>query len=91
MNDEGALGRQTEKVPDPDDSSQILESDILESQPLAIPSLVEEGFRVVQAAAGDSVSVFLDAEGVLRSCGCFRVRTSHRNALNVHILTFGFL
>ena len=73
MNDEGALGRQTEDVADPDEPSQIMEPDILEFQPLVIPSMAEEGFRVVQAAAGDSVSVFLDAEGSLRACGRFRV------------------
>ena len=46
---------------------------------MVIPSLVEEGFRVVQAAAGDSINVFLDGEGSLRACGCFRV--SEQNSL----------
>lgn len=72
MNDEAALGRVTENVNDPDEPSQLVETDILEFQPMVIPGLAEEGFRAVQAAAGDSVSVFLDGEGSLRACGCFR-------------------
>ena len=72
--DDAALGRQTRTVRDPDEPSQVLDSFILESQPAIVLSLAKEGFRAVRVACGESISVFLDEQGRLYSCGCFRVR-----------------
>lgn len=74
INDNASLGRPTVGVPDPDDSNEILEAEILETQPLVVQTLVDEEFRAVEVAAGDSVSVALGSEGQLRVWGSFRVR-----------------
>ena len=41
---------------------------------MAVQKLVEEQFRAVQVAAGDSISVVLNAEGRIQAWGSFRVR-----------------
>ncbi|THH04495.1 hypothetical protein EW145_g5480 [Phellinidium pouzarii] len=72
VNDNGALGRQIFGVSDPDAPGQLIDSDILESQPMLVRNLVGDGFRAVQIAVGDSVSVALSDEGLIRAWGCFR-------------------
>ncbi|KAL5528177.1 hypothetical protein ACEPAF_7313 [Sanghuangporus sanghuang] len=72
VNDHGALGRQTTNVEDPDASGQLIDPEILEYTPMIITKLAEEGFRAVQAAAGDSISVALSDKGAIRAWGCFR-------------------
>jgi regulator of chromosome condensation len=73
VNDDAALGRQTDEVPDPDEPSQVIDPFILEAQPMIVPVLAKTRFRTVQVAAGDSVSVFLNSEGEIYACGRFRV------------------
>lgn len=60
-------------MPDPENSSHILETEILETQPMVVQSLVDADFRAVAVSAGDSVSVALGLDGDLRSWGSFRV------------------
>ncbi|KAI5123878.1 hypothetical protein M0805_005695 [Coniferiporia weirii] len=72
VNDLAALGRQTTGVPDPDAPGQLVETSILEAQPMPVRNLVETRFRAVQVAAGDSISVALSDEGLIRAWGCFR-------------------
>ena len=68
-----ALGRPTDHVPDPDSPQEILEAEVLETQPMVVQTLVDENFRAVDVSAGDSVSVALGHEGDLRAWGSFRV------------------
>ncbi|KIJ49704.1 hypothetical protein M422DRAFT_777621 [Sphaerobolus stellatus SS14] len=72
INDNAALGRPTVDVPDPDKPDEQIEAEILETQPMVLDSLVEENFRAVEVAAGDSVSVALGEHGDLRAWGSFR-------------------
>ncbi|KAF8588636.1 RCC1/BLIP-II [Ramaria rubella] len=72
INDNASLGRPTNQVPDPDNTNEILEAEILETQPMVVQTLVDEKFRAVDVSAGDSVSVALGDEGDLRSWGSFR-------------------
>ncbi|GJJ06239.1 hypothetical protein Clacol_000429 [Clathrus columnatus] len=72
INDNAALGRPTVDVPDPENPSEILEAEILETQPMVAQSLADENFRAVAVSAGDSVSVALGLDGDLRSWGSFR-------------------
>ncbi|KAJ7780968.1 regulator of chromosome condensation 1/beta-lactamase-inhibitor protein II [Mycena metata] len=64
VNDDAALGRVTEGVPDPDLT--------LTNVPHPLESLVEEKFRAVQVATGDSICVALDNRGEIRVWGSFR-------------------
>lgn len=73
VNDGGALGRQTDKVPDPANPGQHLDRDVLESTPGVIESLVKQGFRAVRVVAGDSVSLAIDSTGKVKYWGSFRV------------------
>lgn len=73
INDNASLGRPTINVTDPDKSDQILEQEILESQPMVVQELVDQSFRAVDVVAGDSVSVALGSHGDLRVWGSFRV------------------
>ena len=77
MNDEGCLGRVTEKVPDPEDPEKFLPSDELAMTPHPIQSLLDERFRAVKIAAGDSVSAAISSDGELRVWGSFRVRSAN--------------
>ncbi|TDL26079.1 RCC1/BLIP-II [Rickenella mellea] len=72
INDHASLGRPTSNVLDPDNPQEILEAEILETQPMILQSLVDEGFRAVDVAAGDSVSVALGDRGEIRVWGSFR-------------------
>ena len=63
-------------APDPDRPEFVLESEILESQPLVVQGLLDEGFRTVRVSAGDSVSVALSDRGELRAWGSFRVSSA---------------
>ncbi len=59
--------------PDPEDPTKTIDSDIAESTPTVLKSLVDEEFRAVQVAAGNNVSVALSTDGRLRAWGSFRV------------------
>lgn len=73
MNDGGALGRRTDKVADPANPSQTLDRDVLEATPGVVQALVDEGFRAVRVAAGDSVSMAISDQGKVKYWGSFRV------------------
>ncbi|KAJ7094518.1 regulator of chromosome condensation 1/beta-lactamase-inhibitor protein II [Mycena belliarum] len=64
VNDDAALGRVTEGIPDPDGT--------LTNVPHPLESLVAEKFRAVQVATGDSICVAVDNRGELRVWGSFR-------------------
>ncbi|KAJ7639088.1 regulator of chromosome condensation 1/beta-lactamase-inhibitor protein II [Roridomyces roridus] len=64
VNDDAALGRVTEGVPDPDST--------LTNVPHPIEALVDEKFRAVQVATGDSICVAVNEHGDLRAWGSFR-------------------
>ncbi|KAF8640064.1 hypothetical protein AX17_001305 [Amanita inopinata Kibby_2008] len=72
-NDDAALGRVTHNVPDPEHPSAFLDIDQLTSIPYPLQSLVDEKFRAVQVAAGDSICAAVSIEGELRVWGSFRV------------------
>lgn len=73
MNDDAALGRVTKDVPDPNKPGSFMDIDALTSFPHPLQSLVDEKFRAVRIAAGDSVSAAISEEGELRVWGSFRV------------------
>jgi regulator of chromosome condensation len=52
----------------------MIESEILETQPMLVQTLVDEQFRAVGIAAGDSISVAIGETGELKAWGSFRVR-----------------
>ena len=60
-------------MPNPENEGEVLDSEVLQCQPMVVQSLVDEGFRAVKVVAGDSVSVALSSEGRLRVWGSFRV------------------
>nr|GAT53034.1 predicted protein [Mycena chlorophos] len=64
VNDDAALGRVTEGIPDPDGE--------LSNIPHPVESLVAENFRTVRVASGDSICVAVDDKGELRVWGSFR-------------------
>ncbi|WVF67604.1 hypothetical protein IAT40_002362 [Kwoniella sp. CBS 6097] len=72
INDNAALGRKTSDVPDPANPGSVIPNEDLETLPLVVESLEKEGFRAVQVAAGDSVSIALSDKGELRAWGSFR-------------------
>ncbi|EJT97405.1 RCC1/BLIP-II [Dacryopinax primogenitus] len=72
VNDNASLGRLTANVPIPDAPGEFFQTEVLETQPMLVQSLVDEGFRAVTVAAGDSISVALDVDGQLRCWGSFR-------------------
>lgn len=73
INDNAALGRQTVNVEDPNNAGEKIPNEDLEAYPYVVESLVREGFRAVQVAAGDSVSVAVSDKGQVRAWGSFRV------------------
>ncbi|KAF8897848.1 regulator of chromosome condensation 1/beta-lactamase-inhibitor protein II [Infundibulicybe gibba] len=73
VNDDAALGRITHNVPDPKKPGSFLDIDELTSVPHPLESLVEQNFRAVQVATGDSICAALSTEGELRVWGSFRV------------------
>lgn len=52
----------------------MMNIDILTSFPYPLQTLVDENFRTVSVAAGDSICAALSDEGELRVWGSFRVR-----------------
>ncbi|KAF4575118.1 hypothetical protein EYR36_006474 [Pleurotus pulmonarius] len=72
VNDDAALGRVTTDVPDPENPGSFLSVDDLTSIPHPLQSLIDEKFRAVKIAAGDSISAAVSTEGELRVWGTFR-------------------
>lgn len=83
MNDDAALGRVTQFVPDPSNPNSFLDVDELTSIPHPLQSLVDENFRAVQVAAGDSICAALSVEGDLRVWGSFRVRNPSNSSHDI--------
>jgi regulator of chromosome condensation len=77
LNDSAALGRITEKVPDPEKPDAFIDVDLLTSIPHPLQSLVDESFRAVQVEAGDNICAAVSDKGDLRVWGSFRVRYLH--------------
>ncbi len=73
MNDDAALGRITKDVPDPNNPGEFLNVDLLTTIPHPLQTLVDDGFRALKVAAGDSISAAIGTEGELRVWGSFRV------------------
>ncbi|CAL1701214.1 unnamed protein product [Somion occarium] len=71
-NDNAALGRVTADIPDPEKPGEVLDADTITSFPYPLDSLVEENFRAVRVAAGDSISAAISDKGELRVWGSFR-------------------
>ncbi|KAF8335878.1 regulator of chromosome condensation 1/beta-lactamase-inhibitor protein II [Cantharellus anzutake] len=72
INDNAALGRPTVEIPDPSNPGKNFEPEELETQPKTVDTLVEDNFRAVKVAGGDSVSVALGSRGDIRVWGSFR-------------------
>ncbi|GLB34025.1 putative RCC1 domain-containing protein [Lyophyllum shimeji] len=72
VNDDAALGRITQNVPDPENPGSFLDVDELTSIPHPLKSLVGQDFRAVQVASGDSICAALSKDGDLRVWGSFR-------------------
>ncbi|KAJ4479292.1 regulator of chromosome condensation 1/beta-lactamase-inhibitor protein II [Lentinula aciculospora] len=73
INDDAALGRITQNVPDPKNPGSFLDIDELTSVPHPLQTLVYEGFRAVKIATGDSICAAVNDKGELRVWGSFRV------------------
>ncbi|KAF9054974.1 RCC1/BLIP-II [Hymenopellis radicata] len=73
LNDDAALGRITQEVPDPENPGSFLDVDELTATPHPLQSLKDENFRAVQVTAGDSICAAVSSEGELRVWGSFRV------------------
>ncbi|KAJ3997686.1 regulator of chromosome condensation 1/beta-lactamase-inhibitor protein II [Lentinula boryana] len=73
LNDDAALGRITQNVPDPNNPGSVLDIDELSSIPHPLQTLVDEGFRAVKIATGDSICAAVNDKGELRVWGSFRV------------------
>lgn len=73
VNDDAALGRVTKDVPDPNNPGSFIDVDTITSYPYPLQSLVDDNFRAVRVAAGDSVSAAISSDGELRVWGSFRV------------------
>lgn len=73
INDEATLGRETEHVPDPLKPGEFLKSEDLEAKPFPVQALLDESFRAVKIAAGDSISAAISTRGDLRVWGSFKV------------------
>jgi regulator of chromosome condensation len=67
------LGRVTNDVDDPSNPGSKIPNEDLETYPYVVEALEKQGFRAVQVAAGDSVSVAISDKGELRAWGSFRV------------------
>ncbi|KAJ3568831.1 hypothetical protein NP233_g5451 [Leucocoprinus birnbaumii] len=72
VNDDAALGRVTNNVPDPNNEGSFLSIDELTSWPWPVQSLVDENFRTVRIAAGDSIGAAVSDKGEFRVWGTFR-------------------
>ena len=73
INDNASLGRITADVPDPSNPPNTIPNEDLETVPHVLDSVTLDGFRAVQVAAGDSVSIAVSDKGQLRAWGSFRV------------------
>lgn len=73
VNDDAALGRITQNVPDPNNPGSFLSIDELTSIPYPLQSLVDDNFRAVKVVTGDSICAALSTDGELRVWGSFRV------------------
>ena len=71
--DDAALGRITNDVPDPNSPCQFMNADLLTTIPHPLQNHVDDGFRALEIAAGDSISAAIGTEGELRVWGSFRV------------------
>lgn len=60
-------------MPNPEDLGSFINIDVLTSFPYPLQTLVDEGFRAVSIAAGDSICAAISDEGELRVWGSFRV------------------
>lgn len=76
VNDDAALGRITKDVPDPENPGSFIDADTLTATPHPIQTLVDEKFRAVRIATGDSISAAVSDNGELRVWGSFRVSGS---------------
>jgi len=76
INDNLALGRKTDKVADPNNPGQYIPVEELETTPMVLQDLADQGFRAVDIAAGASHSIALGHDGTLRAWGTFSVRKS---------------
>ena len=56
-----------------DDPTREIPSEFVESLPKNVHKLIEESFRAVRISAGDSFSIALDSEGIIKGWGCFNV------------------
>jgi regulator of chromosome condensation len=65
-NDNGALGRVTTGLPNPENPGQILDGSDVQSLFGIVDSLAEEGFRAVKITAGNSLSAAVSADGDVR-------------------------
>ncbi|KAI6047503.1 regulator of chromosome condensation 1/beta-lactamase-inhibitor protein II [Pisolithus marmoratus] len=72
VNDDAALGRITQDVPDPQNPGSFIDIDTLTAIPHPIQSLLDEKFHAVQITAGDSISAAVSVDGELRVWGSFR-------------------
>ncbi|KAH9988058.1 regulator of chromosome condensation 1/beta-lactamase-inhibitor protein II [Russula vinacea] len=63
VNDDAALGRITKDVPDPDNPGHFLNVDLLTTFPHPLQTLVDDSFRALKVAAGDSISAAIGTEG----------------------------
>ncbi|KAG6910937.1 hypothetical protein DXG01_005991 [Tephrocybe rancida] len=72
VNDDAALGRITQDVPNPENPETFLDVDELTSVPHPLTSLVDEKFRAVQVASGDSICAAISSDGDLKVWGSFR-------------------
>lgn len=75
VNDDAALGRVTKDVPDPENPGKFMNIDILTTIPHPLQTLVDDKFRAVSIAAGDSICAAISDQGELRVWGSFRVST----------------
>ncbi|KAJ3862914.1 regulator of chromosome condensation 1/beta-lactamase-inhibitor protein II [Lentinula novae-zelandiae] len=73
LNDDAALGRITQNLPDPKNPGEFLDVDELTSVPHPLQTLVDQGFRAVKIATGDSICAAVNDKGELRVWGSFRV------------------
>ena len=65
-------------MPNPEKEGEFLDVDELTAVPHPLQSLVDENFRAVRIAAGDTISAAISSEGDLRVWGSFRVRFDER-------------
>jgi regulator of chromosome condensation len=73
VNDDAALGRITQDVPDPVNPGSFMDVDELTAYPHPLKTLVDENFRAVQIVSGDSICAAVSDQGELKVWGSFRV------------------